>query len=110
MAEGEPDREPELNPAKLNQTAERENIIVKTTTQKNLTCICGATARDTSKERGRFRRRHPASAGESHVTDIQRMKSAAIIRAQRDAEKDAADKEHESAINAAVKSFSGGRR
>ena len=27
--------------------------------QKRLVCVCGASARDTSKERGRFLRRHP---------------------------------------------------
>ena len=35
---------------------------MKTTTQKQLTCPCGATARDTSKERGRFLRRHRYAA------------------------------------------------
>lgn len=31
-----------------------------------LKCECGATARNTSKERGRFKRRHPAKCKERH--------------------------------------------
>ena len=43
--------------------------------KKRLYCECGASARDTGKERGRFRRRHPVDADAAHVAEQRRMKA-----------------------------------
>lgn len=80
------------------------------TTLHTLTCICGATARNTTKERGRFNRRHPVTALEGteaaaeHIAEQARLKGLAIQREQIKAEKakDATGKAAQVAFVAAV--------
>lgn len=59
---------------------------MKTTTQEILSCDCGATARNTTKERGRFLRRHPITPATSdydidlHCSDQRHLKKLALDR------------------------------
>jgi hypothetical protein len=46
--------------------ARPEHELMKKKTKPNLACFCGATARDNSKERNRFRRRHLDIPPERH--------------------------------------------
>ena len=86
------------------QPKERAKLVKTTPTQKTLTCDCGAVAADTTKERGRFLRRHPltlASTEEEiaeHIADQRQMRDKANARAA--AEKAAAARD---AANAAAK-------
>ena len=48
--------------------------------QTTLECICGATAKDTSKERGRFYRRHPINAAVGHIEAAQIRDKIANLR------------------------------
>ncbi len=49
-----------------------------TTEKKTLTCVCGASCPDTSKNRERFRKRHPDPPPEDHLERIKFRKLDAI--------------------------------
>ncbi len=50
---------------------------------KILTCECGATAKDTSKERGRFKRRHPKLCYARHKLTKQLAATTRAVDADR---------------------------
>ncbi len=43
--------------------------------KRRLTCVCGASAADSSRERGRFLRRHPPDVDkERHLAELRELK------------------------------------